>query len=223
MASARGAACRAVWAPVDATPAFPDWHGARQTPRPRARVTMLGRMIAGTDATSMRRRIARSLASPTVSWSLRADRSVALTRLRRELCTRAHHALGHRAPIGSAAGLTEIAASIETYKYAHKSLKNHALAPIPYFIRADSAYRYVKLYYRTYGVLHESFAHMRYIWLKKFGRTRASRTRRCENTAPTTMPSPTEAGEGSSGLVGDTCARHLDGVDDDRRHLCCPR
>ena len=32
-----------------------------------------------------------------------------------------------------------------------------------------------------YGVLHESFVHMRYIWLKKFGRSRAPRTRRCEN------------------------------------------
>ena len=33
----------------------------------------------------------------------------------------------------------------------------------------------------AYGVLHESFVHVRYIWLKKFGRSRAPRTRRCEN------------------------------------------
>ena len=32
-----------------------------------------------------------------------------------------------------------------------------------------------------FGVLHESLLHMRYIWLKKFGRSRAPRTRRCEN------------------------------------------
>ena len=31
------------------------------------------------------------------------------------------------------------------------------------------------------GSLHESSGHMRYIWLKKFGRSRAPRTRRCEN------------------------------------------
>ena len=34
------------------------------------------------------------------------------------------------------------------------------------------------------------------------------------------MPSPTEAREGCSGLVGDACARQLDGVVDGRRHPC---
>ena len=45
---------------------------------------------------------------------------------------------------------------------------------------------------------------MRDIWLNKFGRTRAPRTRGCPNAAPATMPLPAEAREGSSGLVGDT-------------------
>ena len=41
------------------------------------------------------------------------------------------------------------------------------------------------------------------------------------NVAPAAMPLPAEAREGSSGLVGDTCACQLDGDDDDRRLPCC--
>ena len=55
------------------------------------------------------------------------------------------------------------------------------------------------------------------VWLKKFGRTRASAARGCANAAPAAMPQPTEAREGCSGLVGEACARQLDGVVDGRR------
>ena len=51
------------------------------------------------------------------------------------------------------------------------------------------------------GLLCESFVHLRYIWVKKFGRTRASAARGCANAAPAAMPQPTEAREGCSGLV----------------------
>ena len=62
------------------------------------------------------------------------------------------------------------------------------------------------------GSLCESFTHLRYKWVKKIGRTRASAARGCANTAPAAMPPPTEAREGCSGLVGEACARQLDGV-----------
>ena len=42
----------------------------------------------------------------------------------------------------------------------------------------------------------------------------ASATQGCANAAPAAMPQPTEAREGCSGLVGDVCARQLDGVVD---------
>ena len=57
----------------------------------------------------------------------------------------------------------------------------------------------------------------RYIWVRKIGRLRGSRTRGCANAAPAAMPPPTEAREGCSGLVGDACARQLDGGVDGRR------
>ena len=41
--------------------------------------------------------------------------------------------------------------------------------------------------------------------------------RGCANAAPAAMPPPTEAREGCSGLVGDACARQLDGGVDGRR------
>ena len=70
---------------------------------------------------------------------------------------------------------------------------------------------------------HESYVHLRYIWLKKIGRTRASAARGCANAAPAAMPLPTEAREGCSGLVGDACARQLDGGVDGRRPPHCRR
>ena len=74
------------------------------------------------------------------------------------------------------------------------------------------------------GVLHESYAHKRNIWLKKISDgPDVLCTRRRPNAAPAGMPLSTEAGEGSSGLVGDACARQLDGVVDDGRPPCCPR
>ena len=75
------------------------------------------------------------------------------------------------------------------------------------------------------GLLHESYAHSRYIWLKKIGRPRRPALGRCPNgnAAPAAMPLPTEAREGSSGLVGDAFARQLDGVVDNRRPPCCLR
>ena len=60
--------------------------------------------------------------------------------------------------------------------------------------------------------LHESLVHLhflRYIWLKKIGRTRGSAARGCANAAPAAMPPATKAREGCSGLVGDACARQL--------------
>ena len=44
-----------------------------------------------------------------------------------------------------------------------------------------------------------------------------SRTRPCPNAVQAAMPLPTEAREGSSGLVGDACACQLDGGVDGRR------
>ena len=73
------------------------------------------------------------------------------------------------------------------------------------------------------GLLHVSNAHLRDIWLKEVWTAPTPRTRRCPNAAPAAMPLPTEAREGSSGLVGDACARQLDGGDDDRRPPCCPQ
>ena len=43
------------------------------------------------------------------------------------------------------------------------------------------------------------------------------RARECPNAAPAAMPPPTEAREGCSVLVGDACARQLDGGVDGRR------
>ena len=68
------------------------------------------------------------------------------------------------------------------------------------------------------GLLHESFGHLRYIRLKKIGRTRrrpleGARTR----GTSAAMPPPTEAREGCPGLVGDACARQLDDGVDGRR------
>ena len=67
------------------------------------------------------------------------------------------------------------------------------------------------------GSLREYMGHSRYIWVKKIGRLRGSRTRGCANAAPAAMPPPTEAREGYSGLMGDACARQLDGGVDGRR------
>ena len=50
---------------------------------------------------------------------------------------------------------------------------------------------------------------MRYKKLKRSDRSEASRTRDGANAALATLPLPTEAREGSSGLVGSTCARQL--------------
>ena len=46
---------------------------------------------------------------------------------------------------------------------------------------------------------------------QKIGRIRAPAARGCANAAPAAMPPPTEAREGCSGLMGDACARQLDG------------
>ena len=70
------------------------------------------------------------------------------------------------------------------------------------------------------GSLCESFVHSRYIWVKKIGvRTDPSvgRSRGCANAAPAAMPPSSEAREGCSGLVGEACARQLDGGVDGRR------
>ena len=70
------------------------------------------------------------------------------------------------------------------------------------------------------GSFCESFGHSRYIWVKKIGRlseVRALEARGCANAAPAAMPPPTEAREGCSGLVGEACARQLDGGVDGRR------
>ena len=57
-----------------------------------------------------------------------------------------------------------------------------------------------------------SIVHLRYI------RPRASAARGCANAAPVAMPPPTETSiEGCPGLVGDACARQLDGGVDGRR------
>ena len=53
------------------------------------------------------------------------------------------------------------------------------------------------------GVLHESNAHLRYIWLKSNRGLRASRSRRCEIMAPATMAGPTKGKEGCLGTVGE--------------------
>ena len=65
--------------------------------------------------------------------------------------------------------------------------------------------------------LCEYIGHLHYRWVKKIGRTRASAARGCANAAPAAMPPPTEAREGCSGIVGDACARQLDGGVDGRR------
>ena len=44
--------------------------------------------------------------------------------------------------------------------------------------------------------MREYMTHLRYRWLKKIGRTRASAARGCANAAPAAMPLPTEAREG---------------------------
>ena len=69
----------------------------------------------------------------------------------------------------------------------------------------------------VYGSLREYMGQKRHILRKKIGRTRASAARGCANTAPAAMPPPTEAREGCSGLVGEACARQLDGGVDGRR------
>ena len=53
---------------------------------------------------------------------------------------------------------------------------------------------------------------MRYLWLKEIGRPRALRTGGCANAASAAIPLPTEGREGSSSLMGDTFACHLDGI-----------
>ena len=56
---------------------------------------------------------------------------------------------------------------------------------------------------------HMHIRHMRSIWLKKFGRSRAPRTRRCENAcqrAGTAVPA--DGSDGCLGLMGDT-AEHI--------------
>ena len=69
----------------------------------------------------------------------------------------------------------------------------------------------------VHGSLCEYMVHLRYKLVRKIGRLRGSRTRGCANAAPAAMPPPTEAREGCSGLMGDACARQLDGGVDGRR------
>ena len=71
-----------------------------------------------------------------------------------------------------------------------------------------------------YGSFCESFGHSRYIWVKKIGRLRGSRTRGVEGARmrhQRPCRRPLKAREGCSGLVGDACARQLDGGVDGRR------
>ena len=51
------------------------------------------------------------------------------------------------------------------------------------------------------GWLREHMGHLRYRWVKKIGRTRASAARGCANAAPAAMPPPTEASRERAALA----------------------
>ena len=87
--------------------------------------------------------------------------------------------------------------------------------PEPPYSKRPSLSAGSRLPARLVGV--EYMVHLRYIWRKKIGRTRSSAARVRERAAPAAMPPPTEAREGCSGLVGEACARQLDGGVDGRR------
>ena len=55
--------------------------------------------------------------------------------------------------------------------------------------------------------------HLRYIWLKKIGRTRRRPLEGARTRHQRPCPLPTEAREGCPGLVGDACARQLEMVE----------
>ena len=57
------------------------------------------------------------------------------------------------------------------------------------------------------GWLCEYMAHLRYIWLKKFGRSRAPRTRRCENACQRARRCPLMAATAAWALW--TTAEHV--------------